>query len=611
MNTNFSYLPNSHLLQYPQIQNATTHNAELAKLARNRNKTWIQLDSTLIQTRFSLKVVQVKFQSSESDASIQYILQTYFSTDKLENGENSFNQFFLVAQPNTDRQFYNITDYIQRCLEGDISVAERLRGRTVLYFYQSDENTYDLLSDSGVNEFINRVLISYIETYGTEVIFGFAVELPRFLSVFEADGISIPWSSTLLEHLQEQTFKDSQSSSSHSRGGFLPFLFYDKYNSPVIRSVYWQELTSQFARCFLGGVRNFCHQHDIRLAVTIRESAKSLQYELGTLLDQADCPILVSADSDTSRRLVVVKSVCSNAQHAGILRKDPITISQFTQDTTFGFNAWISNTNRKDITNSFPPDYIFQTLQKGNPMRPILMLSPTQSLWMKPEEKQWNSITKAWGWLCETVWNLGYDYDIVPEVQFFDATVDMKEGIICLNGKNYGLVLIPSCLSLHETTVKLLTKFTKAKGRLIVDAPTPYLLNGRIGLEPYLLERLIFSWRTTILDGPEGERETEIRKLLRKWVNSTISVYVGQENQPTELVQVHHRVHGKCYTYFLFNTTNKPIGTLVEIVGEAAMVEEHLLLSGKQRTTEFWYADGKTYLKCRFEAEQGRFFVVS
>lgn len=581
----------------------------LAKLARSGRKTWIQLDSTAIQTRFRLKVIEFNFLPSDTHVSIQDKLQNSFSTRNLACGEDPFCQFYLLAQPNANRQFYNITEYIQRCVAGDESVAERLLGRTVLLCYQSDEYSYDLLSESGVRTFIHDYLLSYIETYGTDALLGFAVEIPRFLSVFEPDGTSIPWSNSLLKQIPEDILMDSQGSSENTRWSYLPFLFYDKYNSAVIRSIFWQELTLQFAGCFLGGISNFCHQHGLRSAVSIRESAKSLHYELGTLLRNVDCPILLSDESETSRRYVVAKSVCSNAQHVGILRKEPHTLNHIYNDAVKGFNQWISH--RILGSNSIPSSsHIEELLQVGYPIRPILMLSPTQSLWMKPDEKQWNSITKAWGWLCQTVWEMGYDFNIVSEVQLNDATVDKKEGTICLYGENYSLVLIPSCLSLHETTVKCLSDFTKAKGRIIVNAPVPYLLNGKIGLEPYLLERLIYNRRTTILEGPDGERETEIRMLLRKWVTSVISVYIGQEKHLTESVKGHYRVHGNSHIFFLHNIGNKPIETLVELTWEVEQIEERILRSGKQETVEFWHANGKTYLNCMFEVEQGRMFIV-
>ncbi len=578
---------------------------------REGKKSWVHLNNETVQTRFRLKIKELIFKPSNTDASIQNILSTLFSGRNYILSEDPFNQFFLVSHVNTDIQYYNITEYIQRCLTGDISVAGRLRGRTILYIYQSDDNGEDILSNSGVDDFINRILLSYVETYGTDALLGFSIELPRFLSVFEFDGTSIPWSSLLLKHFREETFMDNQNTSMNTRWSFIPFLFYDRYNSPVIRSVFWQELTSQFARCFLGGLMKFCHQRDLRLAVTIRESAKSLQYVLGCILEKVDCPLLFSDDSDTSRRLVVTKSLCSNAQHVGIIRQKTPTVNNCLQDAVYGFNQWITNRFTKYHTDNNPSLYMGQSLQVGQPKRPILMLSPTQSVWMKPDEKQWNNITKAWGWLCETVWNMCYDYDIVSEVQLIDATIDKNKGTIYHKGNNYRLILLPSCISLQETTVKYLTDFTKLKGKLIVNAPVPYLLNGKIGLTPYHLERLIYHRRTTIIDGPEGERETEIRRLLRKWISPEICIYSGKENRLTESVRIHHRVDNNNHTYYLYNTTNEPISTLVEIIGEAEKVEELLLDTGRQKTLEYWHANGKTYMKCMFETKQGRLFVVT
>ncbi len=609
MNTNNTITPNDYLLPYPDRHNTSSQKTELAKLASSRKKTWIQLDSTNVQTRFRLRVNEIYFQPSDTHVSIHNILRNSISTYNLEIGEDPFCQFYLVAQPNAEKQYYNITEYIQRCIAGDESVAERLLGRTVLLCYQSDEYSYDLLSESGVKTFIQDYLLGYIDTYGTDALLGFSVEIPRFLSVFEFDGTSIPWSISLLDQIPEDILENNRGSSENIRWSYIPYLFYDKYNSAVIRSVFWQELTLQFAQCFLGGVSNFCHQHGLRSAVSIRESAKSLQYELGTLRRHVDCPILVSDESETSRRLVVAKSVCSNAQDVGILRNEPHTLNHICHDAVKGFNRWISNRRMKSYPKS-SDSHSVEILQVGNPVRPILMLSPTQSLWMKPDEKQWNSITKAWGWLCQTVWDMEYDFNIVPEGQLNDATIDKNAGTICLYGENYSLILIPSCLSLHETTVKCLSDFTKAKGRIIVNAPVPYLLNGKIGLEPYLLERLIYSRRVTVLDGPDSERETEIRTLLRKWVTPVIFVYIGQEKHLTESVQVHHRVHGNSQIFFLHNKTNEPIDALVEIAGEVENIKEQILETAKQKTVEFWHANGYTYLKCMFETKQGRLFYV-
>ena len=609
--TNFRYIPSGHLLPYPGQHRSTAHLAELAKLTRLRKQTWIQLDSAMIQTRYRLEVVELHFQTSETVASIQAKLRHVSSEIKGGSSNASYNQFFLIAQSHTNASFYNITDYVERCLAWDLSVAERLRGRTLLYIYQTEEDVDDLLSDIGVQSFINRFLASYIALYGKDAIIGFAIELPHFLSVFDGKGSSIPWTNSLIKQFDTGNFTSEEKSTANHSDGFLPFLFYDTYNSSVIRSVFWQELTSQFARCFFGAVREFCHQHNIKFGVTVRESARSLQYELGTLLEQADCPILMSTESDTSRRFVVTKSVCSNARYPGISRKKTHTFSQCVQDASLGFNQWISNRIESSHSETYPYQYLAQLLQIGFPKRPILMVSPTQSLWMKPEEKQWVDITKAWGWLCQTVWNMGYDFDIVSEAQLTSASVEKKKRGICYDGKMYQLVLLPSCLSLHQTTVQILTEFTKAKGRLIANAPAPYLLHGKIGLEPYLLERLIYRPQTTILDGPQTEREINLKRYLRKWITPVISLFCPQEDSLAEGIQVHHRQNENFQVFYLFNTGLETIETLVEIIGEVENVEERHLQTAKEIPLTFWHANGKTYLNCTFEPEQGRLFVVS
>jgi hypothetical protein len=159
--------------------------------------------------------------------------------------------------------------------------------------------------------------------------------------------------------------------------------------------------------------------------------------------------------------------------------------------------------------------------------------------------------------------------------------------------------------------VQILTEFTKAKGRLIANAPAPYLLHGKIGLEPYLLERLIYRPQTTILDGPQTERETDLKKYLRKWISPAISIYSNQEDSLAEGIQVHHRQNENFQVFYLFNTRLETIETLVEIIGEVENVKERHLQTAKEIPLTFWHANGKTYLNCTFEPEQGRLFVVS
>ncbi|RKU36786.1 hypothetical protein C6495_02975 [Candidatus Poribacteria bacterium] len=553
---------------------------------------WLQLPSALLQTRYRLKAVERTFGEAEEAAAIQAVLRQWGTR------EHEFHAHYLIAQPHAGEPCYHISEYVQRCVAGELAIAERLRGRTMLHLYQTEEQgTPDLLSATGVSVFIEQVLLAYLNAHGKASLIGFACELPRFLSILESEPDSVPWSRTLENAVQS----------------YLPLVFYETYDSAAVRSTFWRAVTMQFANCFLAGVRDFCHQEGLRFAVSISESARTLEFELGAMLAEVDCPVLHLSDKQiarlesaptgrTARRFVVAKWVSSNARYAGLSRKGSGQLKQFLQDVALGFNLSVSGS---------PSPFREELLAIGYPKRQLLMLAPTQSLWTKPDEKQWNYLTKGWGWLCQTVSQLGYDFRIVSEGELRLATVDKKCRGLYFNepADVYRVVLLPSCISLQEETVNCLRAFTKAKGKLIANEPVPYLLNGRIGLKPYPLEQLIYGRRTTILRGPLGEREAALKKYLRKWVTRVISVYAKPENEPTLALRLQHRVTEEAELFYLYNATREPIDVLIEMRGTSKSVEEYCLLEGTRTALDFWHADGQTYLNCAFVPEQARLFV--
>ena len=146
---------------------------------------------------------------------------------------------------------------------------------------------------------------------------------------------------------------------------------------------------------------------------------------------------------------------------------------------------------------------------------------------------------------------------------------------------------------------------------MIVDEPTPYLLNGRIGLEPYPLEQLIYGRRVTILRGPLNEKAVRLKKYLRKWVPRTVSVYAKPDNVETDTVQIHHRDADTSELFYLFNRGDIAIDTLIEIHRATMSVVEWDIFDGRKKNIDSWDADGKTYLNTTFDPQQGRLFEVS
>ncbi len=608
-----------HTLLWRGSQEASVHQAELTRLVRRGERAWVLLPAALLETRYQLNAVEQSFGDVEPATAIQRKLRQSQSRNGVE-----YNQHHLIAHPQADAPCYNISEYVQRCIAGDLEIAERLRERTVIHLYQTASATEDLFDRTEVSGFIARVLVDYLKRYGKNHLIGFTCELPRFLSLVNVlrNGItSVPWSPTLLERTEE------------TLTAYLPLIFYETYNSAAVRNTFWNELTTRFATCFLRGVRDFCHQEKLQFALSLPASAKALEFELGALLAEVDCPILNATEIDTPKRLTIAKWVCSNTQYAGISRKASEKTSRRTvfEDASLGFNLWI-NTEQAVAPKSSTTT---ERLSRGYPKRPLLMIAPTQSLWTKPDEKQWNGLTKAWGWLCQSVWELGYDFRIVSEQELRSAEIaqssvgnlwDAAGGIRKRGNRSAGLsfpndrtdikeiykvILLPSCISLQEETVKRLSGFTKAKGRLIADEPIPYLLNGRIGLEPYPLEHLIYGRRTTLLRGPQNEKIEKLKKCLQRWVDRPISVYVKPNNAVADTVQVHHRGGANSERFYLFNHGGEPMDALIEMPSVASHVAEWDLFQGVEERVDFWHANGKTYFNSAFTVKQGRLFVVS
>ncbi len=604
---------NSHLntfLQYPKKENSTLHQSELQKIAEIGNNVWIQLPSNLIQTRYYLNVIEFNFNESDTTNFIREELLKATTVNEKQKIRLSFSKFFLIAESPSRGLFYNITEYLQDSIDPDEKVYDRLRGRTVLYVYQTDSGYKDLLSDTGVKEFIDETLNSYVEYYGKDLMLGFSVELPEFLSVFHKNGLMIPWTNSFYEYIENNLLLAENDYPSNYSLSILPSLFYESHNSPIIRGIYWQKLTTQFLNCFLGNVKSYCNKKSIHFAVTIPESARWLQYDLGTLLSSIDYPILISDESDTTRRFVVAKSICSNSKRAVIARKDKHTLNLTLDDASKGFNEWISQDYRYIQTISNTGRYIHQNLIGCNPIRPILLLNPIQSLWMEPDEKKWNKITGAFAWLCDIVWKLGYDFDIVSEEQLSNADINRSNGTITISDNTYQIVLIPSCISLHENTVQRLTEYTKSKGRIIANTPSPYLLNGKIGLAPYKLERLIYGRSTYLIDGTHSERNQTLKRLLKKWVNLDIQVYYYKEEDTVDEIKVHQRRIENGDIFYLFNSDRKSVHTIVEIMREDKDIVEVDLNTGKTKKPKYWIANKNIYHDCIFSPGQARLFIA-
>ena len=600
------------LLPYPRIttqKEIDAHREKLQRLKRENLAAWLSLDTVTAGTRFWLNFAEHSFDQTAGREAIQNQLRSWVHTSQTSD------RIYLLAQANADAPCYDITDHTQRCVDGDLSVADRLRGRTIFRLYQTEMQGYDLLSHQGVGRLAHQVLEGYIHEFHDLIagaVIGFCCDFPTFLSPLKVPATSIPWSDAFGETLDAELL------------AHLPLIYYETYDSATIRSLFWEQLTQQFAKICGEGLREISHQWNLQFAINFPSTAKTLEVDIGTVLKAADRPILNANKLDKPKPFLIAKQIASrrqseqnrfepleNSGQISLCRSDSHA-NRFVADAALGFNSWMldgyhNKSNLASGSNEVP--YFSQVLSIGVPKRSVLVLSPIHSLWTKPDPKGWNWLVKEWSWLCQTIWEFGYDFDIVSETELATAEVSKSDRVLCLNGEYYSSVLLPPCLALQEKTVEVLTQLVKARGGLIAIDPVPYLLNGRIGLDPYPLERLLYRWRTAILRGPTNEKAAALERLLKKQIKLPMQIYAKPENTPTRAIITHHRESADLDLFYLFNRGEGAIETLIEIQWQVT-VEEWDSTNGARHERSHWYADRKTYTQLSFDCGQGRFIVA-
>ena len=593
------------LLPFPRLttqKEIDAHRVKLQQLKGENVAAWLLIDTVTDGTRFWLNFVEHTFHQTQKREAIRNHLRGW------EHTSQTSDRIYLLAEANADAPCYDITDYIQRCVDGDLSVADRLKGRTTFRLYQTETQGYDLLSQQGVDALAHQVLERYIHKFHDLIehsVAGFCCEFPTFLSPLKVPATSIPWSDPFGKTLNPELL------------AHLPLIHYETYDSATIRSLFWERLTQQFAEVCVGGLREFSCQQNLQLAVSFPSTAKALEVNIGSILKAADRPILNANKLDKPKPFLIAKQIASRfespegSSQISLCRSDSHS-NRFIADSALGFNSWMrdeEHNNSKIVSKGNEAHCYSQFLSIGVPKRSVLVLSPIHSLWTKPDPKGWNWLVKEWCWLCQTVWELGYDFDIASETALATAEVDKSARALRLNGGSYSSVLLPPCLALQEGTVEVLTQFVKARGGLIAMDPVPYLINGQIGLDPYPLERLLYRWRTSILRGTTNEKVASLERLLRKQIKLSIQIYAKPDNIPTRAIVAQHRESADLDLFYLFNRGEQPIETLVEIQWESA-VEEWDATNGERHAQSHWHADGKTYTTLSFDCGQGRFIVA-
>jgi len=512
---------------------------------------------------------------------------------------------FLKAQKDTPESYYDITEHLFDCLDGNLKVSKALKGREIFLIQLSPNynQPYEILSNQGTEKLIDDFYQPYFQLfsdYFVNTITGISIEPPELLDYTQYNN-RIPWNAELPEFFSQIK--------GYNLLEYIPLLFYETYDSATVRHDFWQVLTHLCSLRYVAILQKWSNEHGINLAVSQPLNSHSFNKNAVILSENADLLCVHDRSQISTESIVRSNSAIYNSSEkkyskADIILRQTMT-SPVNSDSCPIVPLPINFANSQSISR------INFLIGSSRIDSKILVIYPMSSFWVKSprEDSEWllqnlmgiDEIMKQWR----------YDYDYGDEdlIEKF-GKVHKKSKSFILNQKSYSVVIIPPCITLQESTVKLLKNFISIKGKLIALKPLPYLLKGKVGTDPYPLESLLYHRRTKIFPADLEQHKKKLKKILDKKIESDLKIFLKPRNSPTYLILQHKRKCGRLCLYFLQNSDIEKRDLLLEFNSELNL-EEWNLETGNCKQINQWHANNKTYSEVSFNPKQLRIIVAN
>jgi hypothetical protein len=170
----------------------------------------------------------------------------------------------------------------------------------------------------------------------------------------------------------------------------------------------------------------------------------------------------------------------------------------------------------------------------------------------------------------------------------------------------YRIVVVPPSLTWAKTTIKLLTKFMNAGGKVLFVGETPTMIDSCSCSVCSRKIKAVLTHPNAVKVSAEKE---DIAQALDKILPRAVSVADEKDEEISDIL-VHHRVVGKRHIYFFANTSRtNSYDASIELseIGEAA---EWDLYTGDVASVDASTSQGKTIIKTRFYPTGSHAFVV-
>ena len=197
-------------------------------------------------------------------------------------------------------------------------------------------------------------------------------------------------------------------------------------------------------------------------------------------------------------------------------------------------------------------------LTRGKAVIHIGVLHPVESFWIlngpgNQSEGRKKQLSDDFENLTKWLLTGGIDFDYIAESSLADETALPEGGILCCRDMTYEAVIVPSCVTIRETTLEKLLRFSESGGTVYFVGETPEyvdcqksgklvrLINNseRIGMSRQAVLEKLSRWREVDLWERGGKRTWNLLHQLReeedcRWL-FIAQAYKGMEGRQEEI----------------------------------------------------------------------------
>ena len=454
------------------------------------------------------------------------------------------------------------------------------QGDELLHFYTepvswwSGEPYTDLLNGDAVAAFIEHTHEAYRAALGDqfEAVPGIFTDEPQW-------GSPVPWSTMLPGFFHELKGYE-----------LLPELFrlvHDTPESPRLRYDFFHAATELFVRSFTGQVFDWCEAHGLELTGHFmhEDSLGSQVAHIGAAMPHYRYMHVPGIDH-LKRRIgtpLLCKQASSIAHQFGGRRTLSEMFGCSGWNVSFEELKWIAEWQfaqgidlvcphlslyslRGSRKRDYPPslhvqqpwwgDYkllndhfarLTYMLTRGRHVADVLVVHPIESAWAEfdPENDQATArLNRRLIRLTKTLLGMHLDFDFGDESILAEFGRVSKGDLRVKSGK-YKLAILPPCSTIRSSTLRLLERFMRHDGTVIVVGTPPKLVDGKPSDEP-----------ADALTDAVQVGEKSFAQELRKRLDPRIEV-VNANGEDAADIYVQQRDDGDRQIFFLANTSRE------------------------------------------------------